>query len=136
MPGGVKSRGGRCVSQVWHFTFGSRGEIFLDFEEPFCQKLCGKQYNGDYKSLDLEKGCNKKKEKEEKGGGLQTALDCMGTFYGIIPAEWYRYYVGRSRQGDFEAFIVKAELSARRRGISGTTDITDRIKARTSISFS
>lgn len=66
MPGGVKSRGGRCVSQVWHFTFGSRGEIFLDFEEPFCQKLCGKQYNGDYKSLDLEKGCNKKKKKKKR----------------------------------------------------------------------
>lgn len=86
------------------------------FWETFLPKLCGKQYNGDYKSLDLEKGCNKTK----KGGERSRFADSSwlyGNIYGIIPAEWYRYYVGRSRQGDFESFIVKAELSAQTRNI-------------------
>ena len=58
----------------------------------FLPKLCGKQYNGDYKSLDLEKGCNRKKKKR-KGGERRRFADSSWLYGNIL-----RYYSCRMVQ--------------------------------------
>lgn len=80
-----------------------------------------------------EFGFRRSGNKRAERRGLQTALDCMGTFYCIIPLELGRYYFEHVASGESEAFsqrgefIVKAEpCDDRRRGISETTRIAGR----------
>lgn len=58
MPGKVKSRDSRYVLQVWHFTFGLRGEIFPVLRS-LSAKTVGSNITGTYTSLDFERAAIK-----------------------------------------------------------------------------
>lgn len=54
----MKSRGSRYVLQVWHFTFGLRGEIFPVLRS-LSAKTVGSNITGTYTSLDFERAAIK-----------------------------------------------------------------------------
>lgn len=97
----------------------------------FLPKLCGKQHNRDYKSLDSERTAIK----DEKGTVCRQLLTVWEHLL-YYPSGIVQILFRAVMSGDFEAFwwkgefIVKAEpwYDVLRQGISETTDTTDQIK--------
>lgn len=75
-----KAEAASAVLQVWHFTFGSRGEIFLDLRSPSAKTLWETNITGDLERGQKEFGFRKRGNKRGEKLGLKTALDWMGTF--------------------------------------------------------